>query len=91
MFEQLDEYGKSDPKKYMEIVKNIRDGNFDKNKNQDSDSISPTGWRDHFSDLLGTNPQKIDQDISDHYLIVQEKLINIEIIRVELRKIYQIK
>ena len=53
----------------MEIVKNIRDGNVDKNKNQDSDSISPTGWRDHFSDLLGTNVKKTDQHKSQEEFI----------------------
>ena len=29
MFEQLDDYQKSYPKKYMDIFKTIRDGNFD--------------------------------------------------------------
>ena len=53
MFEQLDELKGNDPKKYMQIVKKIRDGNFDKRNSCDSDSISPEAWRDHFSGLLG--------------------------------------
>ena len=53
MFEQLDEYQKGDPKKYMEIVKKIRDGTFDKKMSCDSDSISPADWQSHFTNLLG--------------------------------------
>jgi hypothetical protein len=74
MFEQLDDCHKNDPQKYMEIVKKIRDGKFDKQKKSDSDSISPDVWRDHFSHLLGPKIEKNDQHLN------QEKFLknNIE-------------
>ena len=53
MFEQLDELKGNDPKKYMQIVEKIRDGNIDNQNPCDSNSISPEAWRDHFSGLLG--------------------------------------
>ena len=58
MFHQLDEYQKSDPKKYMYVVKKIRDGTFDKKMPCDSDSVSPDDWENHFSNLLGQNIEK---------------------------------
>ena len=53
MFQQMDDCRENDPRKYMELVKKIRDGSFDKQPNSDTDSISPEDWKSHFSDLLG--------------------------------------
>ena len=36
MFEQLDECKNNDPKKYMDIVKRIRDGTFDRKSISDT-------------------------------------------------------
>ena len=37
----------------MDIVKKIRDGNVDKKKLSDSDSVSPSDWQNHFANILG--------------------------------------
>ena len=47
----------------MQIVKQIRDGSFDKKSNSDTDSISPNDWRTHFSELLGPKIGKTDQHL----------------------------
>ena len=44
---------KSDPKKYMNLVNSLKDGNFDKKKPSDTSSIKPDEWLLHFQSLLG--------------------------------------
>ena len=58
LFGQLDQCQNNDPKKYMELVKKIRDGTFDKKFSSDSDSVSPDDWKIHFENLLGPKTQK---------------------------------
>ena len=43
----------SDPKKYMELVKLLKSGSFDKKKPSDTEAVEPDEWFDHFSSLLG--------------------------------------
>ena len=53
LFKDLDELHSSNPRGYMNLVKSLRDGSFDKNISNDSSFVSPEKWRQHFSDLLG--------------------------------------
>ena len=69
MFDQLDDCQNNDPKKYMEIVKKIRDGSFDKPPKNDSDSVPPVEWRDHFSNLLGPKIVKTEQHLNQEEYI----------------------
>ena len=88
-FEQLDDL-KNDHRKYIDIVKKIRDGTFDRNSNSDSDSVSPDNWQEHFSTLLGPNIEKnqkqefyenfVKNNIEDHNKIFQEPLKKSEIL-----------
>ena len=55
MFTQLDEINKNDPKGYMDLVKSLRDGNFDREIPDDTSSITPQEWFAHFSELLSKN------------------------------------
>ena len=55
MFSELDSIHKNNPKGYMDLIKSMRDGNFDKEVNDDTSSISPENWFSHFSELLSKN------------------------------------
>ena len=55
MFSELDSIHKNDPKGYMDLVKSMRDGNFDREVSDDTSSISPQTWFKHFSELLSKN------------------------------------
>ena len=71
MFKQMDECRETDPRKYMELVKKIRDGSFDKQPNSDTDSISPEDWKSHFSDLLGPKITKTEHHIEYENFVSQ--------------------
>ena len=43
--------------KNMDLVKSMRDGNFDKEVSDDTSSVSPQNWFTHFSKLLARNVQ----------------------------------
>ena len=53
LFTDLDELHSSDPRGYMNLVKSLRDGSFDKKISDSSSFVSPDKWREHFSELLG--------------------------------------
>ena len=55
LFVQLDSMQNSNPKGYMNLVKSLRDGSFDKQATSDSDFVLPENWHQHFSNLLGPN------------------------------------
>ena len=77
---------KNDQKKYMEIVKKIRDGNFDKTKKVDSDAISPDDWRAHFSNLLGPKIEKSDQHLRQEQFVKDNIDVHNEIFEQPLKK-----
>ena len=52
LFENLDSLHKENPRGYMNLVKSLRDGTFDKKVADDSTFVSPENWRSHFSALL---------------------------------------
>ena len=52
MFGELDQLQGKDPRGYMNIVKFLRNGTFDKNKSDDTSHVPLHRWREHFRDLL---------------------------------------
>ena len=52
LFDDLDDLHKSNPRGYMNLVKSLRDGSFDKKVTDNTSFISPDRWRDHFVSLL---------------------------------------
>ena len=69
MFMELDSMEKCNPRGYMELVKSMRDGGFDKAVPDDTSSIPPSSWHIHFSNLLA---KKVDPEIQNNL----KKLIN---------------
>ena len=55
MFRELDQLHGSNPKGYMNLLKSMRDGSFNKNVPHDTGHVSTEDWRKHFQDLLGPN------------------------------------
>ena len=53
LFKDLDDLHKVNPKGYMNLVKSLRDGSFDRKASDDTSFIDPKTWREHFSTLLG--------------------------------------
>ena len=80
LFSQLETLHKSDPKKYMDLVKSLKNGSFDKIKNSDTDSVQPDEWFSHFSNLLGKSLDKSQADedmekyVAEHLDIVESDL-----------------
>ena len=66
LFKDLDNLHNVNPKGYMNLVKSLRDGSFDRKAANDTGFIDPQTWRDHFSSLLG--PQ-IDHNQDQQKLI----------------------
>ena len=61
---------KSDPKKYMNLIKSLKDGNFDKKKPSDTSSIKPDEWFSHFQTLLGKplNQNEVDIEMENFFI-----------------------
>ena len=53
MFTELDGLHNSNPKAYMDLVRSLRDGSFDKKVSDSTSHVSPELWREHFQGLLG--------------------------------------
>ena len=53
MFSELDGLHNSNPKAYMDLVRSLRDGLFDKKVSDSTSHVSPQKWHDHFQGLLG--------------------------------------
>ena len=64
MFSELDQIHNQNPRGYMNLVKSMRDGSFDKQIPDNSSFVSPKDWRHHFTELLGPTvpltPSEID-------------------------------
>ena len=67
MFDELDSMQNSDPHGYMQLVKSLRKGSFDKNVPSDSDHVQPDDWFNHFQSLLGpkVSPNTEDKTMTD--------------------------
>ena len=67
MFVELDELHQSNPKGYMDLVRSMRDGSFDKEVSNSTSQVSPDSWREHFQGLLGP---KVQQSPSDDEMLL---------------------
>ena len=69
LFNQLDSYQQSDPKKYMDIVRSLRNGSYDSVQKDDSSGVPPDTWKEHFTNLLGkVIPPTAEQVMQDDYV-----------------------
>ena len=59
MFVELDSMENNNPRGYMELIRSMRDGGFDKATSDDTSGIKPVTWHNHFSNLLA---KKVDLD-----------------------------
>ena len=66
IFKDLDQLHNTNKRGYMNLVKSLRDGSFDRKVSDDSAFIDPKKWREHFSTLLGP---KIELSQSDQSLV----------------------
>ena len=62
IFSKLEGMHGTDPKKYMDLVKTLRNGDFDKQKQSDTSAVSPEDWFSHFSELLGRSVDQTEAD-----------------------------
>jgi exonuclease III len=60
IFDQLEQVRGANPRKYMDLVRSLRQGSFDKKTPSDTEGIGPQEWFNHFRDLLG--PVRPDTD-----------------------------
>ena len=81
MFVEHDSMERNDPRGYMELIRSMRNGGFDKATSDDTSGITPPTWHTHFSSLLA---KKIDPIKKDNL----EELIrnNINLIENELNE-----
>ena len=63
MFTELHSMQHNNPKGYMELIRSMRDGNFDKPTPDDTSGVSPSEWYSHFNDLLA---QKLDPNLKQN-------------------------
>ena len=64
LFVDLDNLHSSNPKGYMDLVKSLRGGSFDKVVTNDTSFISPDKWHEHFSSLLAPPVPTAETEIS---------------------------
>ena len=79
MFEELDSMQQNNPRGYMQLIKSLRYGNFDKQTPNDTSGVSPADWYSHFSNLLAktVDPDKkktLDDFISANVDLFKTKL-----------------
>ena len=76
MFTELDQLHNSNPRGYMNVVKSLRDGSFDKKMSDDSSFVSPGRWQQHFADLLGPSvtPTQSDLDMTTYTMDNSDRL-----------------
>ena len=68
LFNELDSIKENNPKGYMDLIKTLRDGNFDKGVQSDTSHISPHKWFNHFSELLSKNVDSKQNDDLDSFI-----------------------
>ena len=72
MFSDLESIKRNDPKGYIDLVKSMRDGNFDREMSDDTSDISPQIWFNHFSKLLAKNGNLVSD--FDHQTIIDSEI-----------------
>ena len=66
MFLELDSMESNNPRGYMDLIRSMRDGNFDKATSDDTSGVSALKWHAHFSNLLAKNVNN-DENL-EHYI-----------------------
>ena len=71
MFIELDSMQENNPRGYMQLIRSMREGNFDKQTPDDTSGVSPSDWFLHFSNLLAKNvdqtrKKELDEIISQN-------------------------
>ena len=69
MFSELDSMQNNNPRGYMDLIRSMRDGDFDKSTSDDTSGINPSKWHSHFSNLLAkrvNNDENIEKYIQDN-------------------------
>ena len=64
VFEQLDAAYLKNPREYMNIVRSLKQGSFDKKISSDTEAIEPQDWFNHFQQLLGEVKPATEQDVN---------------------------
>ena len=67
MFTELDTMQNNNPRGYMQLIKSMRDGSFDKSAPDDTAGVSLTQWYTHFSNLLAKNTNTLQKKYFDEY------------------------
>ena len=67
-FIELDSIKENNPKGYMDLIKTLRDGTFDKDVVSDTSHVSPQEWFRHFSELLSKNVESKQNDDLDCFI-----------------------
>ena len=62
LFSELDSMENNNPRGYMQLIKSLREGNFDKNTPDDTSGVSPSDWQTHFSKLLTQNVDQVKKN-----------------------------
>ena len=68
MFVELYSIKENNPKGYMDLIKTLRDGTFDKDVVSDTSHVSPQEWFRHFSELLSKNVKSKQNDDLDCFI-----------------------
>ena len=70
IYKDLELINRSDPKGYMDLVKTLKEGTFDKKMPSDTEGIAPDAWLNHFKDLLGKAkaPTVKDHEMEEYIL-----------------------
>ena len=71
MFSDLESIKGNDTKGYMDLIKSMRDGTFDREVSDDTSDISPKDWFCHFSKLLAKNVDS-HSDVNYKHIIDSE-------------------
>ena len=79
MFTELDSMENNNPRGYMQLVKSMREGNFDKLTPDDTSNVIPRDWHSHFSNLLAkqndpTKTDNLNNFVKDNVDSLQTKL-----------------
>ena len=72
LFAQLDSIKENNPKGYFDLIKTLREGNFDKGVESDTSHVSPQQWFSHFHELLSKNVdsvqnQNLEKFVTDNW------------------------
>ena len=79
MFTELDSMENNNPRGYMELVRSMREGSFDKSTTDDTSGILPSTWHSHFSNLLAKKidpieKRNLEQLIKDSSGLIENEL-----------------